>query len=180
VSNPVTLVDSPDCQKNWEAIDRRGFNTGDLKMGAYTTPDPGWLLCNGAAVSRIGYPALFSKIGTSYGVGDGSTTFNLPNATGRAPVGAGTGSGLTARTLGDSFGAESVLLTAAQSGLRDHQHTHTVPSAVASGSSPNTINAGALGNANTSGVIGGLANSNAQSSHENMPPSFVVNYFIKV
>ena len=45
-------------------------------------PD-GWLLCNGAAVSRTTYANLFAKIGVKYGSGDGSTTFNLPNADGR-------------------------------------------------------------------------------------------------
>ena len=47
----------------------------------------GYLLCNGAAVSRTTYAALFSAIGTNYGVGDGSTTFNVPNLQGRVPVG---------------------------------------------------------------------------------------------
>lgn len=51
-----------------------------------TTP-PGWLLCNGQAVSRTTYALLFAAIGTAYGVGDGSTTFNLPDARGRALFG---------------------------------------------------------------------------------------------
>jgi hypothetical protein len=67
-----------------------------LMYGGGTAPT-GWLLCNGQAVSRTTYISLFTVIGTSYGVGDGSTTFNVPDlqATGatamRAPVGAGTG-----------------------------------------------------------------------------------------
>lgn len=48
----------------------------------HTVPD-GWLLCNGAAVSRTTYANLFAVIGTKYGSGDGSTTFNLPNLSGR-------------------------------------------------------------------------------------------------
>lgn len=51
----------------------------------------GWLLCNGAAVSRATYSALFSITGTAFGTGDGSTTFNLPNLVNRVPVGVGTG-----------------------------------------------------------------------------------------
>lgn len=43
----------------------------------------GWLLCNGAAVSRTTYARLYSAIGTTWGTGDGSTTFNLPNTNGR-------------------------------------------------------------------------------------------------
>lgn len=49
----------------------------------------GWLLCNGAAVSRTTYSALFAVCGTSFGAGNGSTTFNLPNCTNRFLVGAG-------------------------------------------------------------------------------------------
>jgi microcystin-dependent protein len=176
---PSPIVQAQDCQKNWDAIGKQAFSTGDLKMAAYSTPDPGWLLCNGAAVSRTTYGELFRKIGTSYGVGDGSTTFNLPDALGRAPIGAGTGTGLTARTLGQTPGVETVTLTANESGIRDHQHGYQVPSAVGQGASPNLINAGALGSQNTTGVVGGLAGAPASAAHQNMQPSFVINYFIK-
>ena len=43
------------------------------------TPPSGWLICDGSAISRTTYADLFAVIGTSYGAGDGSTTFNLPN-----------------------------------------------------------------------------------------------------
>ena len=88
-------------------------------FGGATAPD-GWLLCNGAAISRSGvYTALFGICSTTYGPGDGSTTFNVPNLLGRAIVGAGaagaqngvSGSGIltggtavTARALGAYFG----------------------------------------------------------------------------
>ena len=74
----------------------------------------GALLCDGSAVSRTTYAALYAAIGTEYGAGDGSTTFNLPDLRGRMPMGAGTGPGLSPRSVGQSGGAES--------------HTHTVPS----------------------------------------------------
>jgi microcystin-dependent protein len=54
--------------------------------GGSTAPN-GWLLCDGSAVSRTTYARLFSAIGTKYGSGNGSTTFNLPNFKGRVPVG---------------------------------------------------------------------------------------------
>jgi microcystin-dependent protein len=63
---------------------------GDLKWSARSTPSAGWLACDGAAVSRTTYAALFAAIGTAYGAGDGSTTFNVPDYRGRAPVGVGT------------------------------------------------------------------------------------------
>jgi len=55
--------------------------------GAAGAIPSGWALCNGAAASRTVYAALFSVIGTTYGVGDGSTTFNLPDLRTRVPVG---------------------------------------------------------------------------------------------
>lgn len=61
-------------------------------VGLWTdeTIPAGWLLCNGAAVSRTNYARLFAKIGTRYGAGDGSTTFNVPDMRDRYPIGAGT------------------------------------------------------------------------------------------
>lgn len=55
---------------------------GEVRYSTTGAPSPLWLLCNGAAVSRAGYPQLFAAIGTTYGAGNGTTTFNLPNVTG--------------------------------------------------------------------------------------------------
>jgi microcystin-dependent protein len=65
---------------------------------------------------------LFATIGVTWGVGDGSTTFNVPDGRGRAIIGAGTGSGLTARTLGAVLGSEVITSSALAA------HTHTGPS----------------------------------------------------
>lgn len=88
---------------------------GVIQMFAGSTPPAGWLLCDGSAVSRTDYATLYAAIGDTWGAGDGSTTFNLPDLRGRAPIGAGTGSGLTARTLGNTLGSESL-----------QSHTHTI------------------------------------------------------
>ena len=53
--------------------------TGCVQAFAGNTTPQGWLLCDGSAVSRTDYAALFAVIGTTYGAGNGSTTFNLPN-----------------------------------------------------------------------------------------------------
>lgn len=101
--------------------------TGAIIPYAGSTAPAGWLLCNTATpVSRSTYAALFAVIGTTYGAGNGSTTFNLPFLSGRAPIGAGTGSGLTARSLADTGGDESVTLTGAQSGTSAHGHANTI------------------------------------------------------
>ena len=64
-----------------------GAQPGDYKMIAGSTIPDGWLLCNGAVVSRTTYAKLFAAIGTRYGSGNGSTTFNLPNFNGRHVLG---------------------------------------------------------------------------------------------
>ncbi len=81
----------------------------------------GWLLCDGSAVSRTTYPGLFTAIGTTYGAGDGSTTFNVPDLRSRAPIGAGQGTGLTNRPLAGQVGAETKALATAD--LAGHTHT---------------------------------------------------------
>lgn len=84
---------------------------GGAKIWLSATPPSGWLICDGTAISRTTYAALFAKIGTTYGVGDGSTTFNIPDFRQRFPLGkaaAGTGS-----TLGGTGG--------------NIDHVHTIP-----------------------------------------------------
>lgn len=86
---------------------------GSIKMYAGSTAPSKWLKCDGSAVSRTTYAKLFGIIGTTYGAGDGSTTFNLPNFSGRTPIGVGT-SGTT--------GASSHAL-ASKGGQETHTHT---------------------------------------------------------
>lgn len=95
--------------------------TGLISPFGGTTAPTGWLLCQGQAVSRTTYASLYTAIGTTYGAGDNSTTFNLPDLLGRAPIGSGTGTGLTGRTLGTKVGAESYQLS--EGNLPQHGHT---------------------------------------------------------
>lgn len=83
----------------------------------------GYLLCDGSAYSRTVQAALFSVIGTTYGPGDGSTTFNVPDARGRTLIGSGTGvySGATVHVLGTTGGEEKHTLLEAE--LASHNHT---------------------------------------------------------
>lgn len=95
----------------------------------------GYLLCDGSAVSRTTYASLFAVISTTYGTGDGSTTFTLPDLRGRTPVGkdnmggstanrvTSAGSGITGTTLGATGGAENKTLTTTE--LPAHTHTGT-------------------------------------------------------
>ena len=165
---------------------------GVIQMFAGSTPPAGWLLCDGSAVSRTEYATLYAAIGDTWGAGDGSTTFNLPDLRGRAPIGAGAGSGLTARTLGGTVGVESVTLNAAQSGLRAHTHSiqsvlETSGVTIASSRAATTTSGGytygmrktnnnIAGVTATGAVTGGAAD--ATSAHDNMQPSAVVNFII--
>lgn len=81
----------------------------------------GWLPCDGAAVARNAYASLFAAIGTVWGTGDGSTTFNVPDTRGKVLVGTGQGPGLTNRALGSSGGAETHTLAASE--MPAHGHT---------------------------------------------------------
>lgn len=81
--------------------------TGAYMWAATTNVGSGWLFCNGAAVSRTVYASLFNAIGTRYGAGDGSTTFNLPDGRGRSLMGQGTGTGgLTDRDINVAYYGE--------------------------------------------------------------------------
>lgn len=63
--------------------------TGSILPYAGSSAPTNWLLCDGSAVSRVTYATLFALVSTTYGSGDGSTTFNLPNLKNRIPIGAG-------------------------------------------------------------------------------------------
>lgn len=100
---------------------------GSVTAFAGATAPASWLLCAGQAVSRTVYAPLFAVIGTTYGAGDGSTTFTIPDMRGRAVAGldnmGGTDAGRLsiANTLGTTAGSETVTLTTAQ--IPSHNHT---------------------------------------------------------
>ena len=92
-------------------------------MWATSTAPTGWLIADGSAISRSTYSDLFAVLSTSYGVGDGSTTFNLPNLKGRVPVGRDS-SQVEFDTLGETGGSKTSALVVAN--LPAHTHTTTL------------------------------------------------------
>jgi microcystin-dependent protein len=98
-------------------------------MYAGSSTPTGWLACDGTAVSRTTYADLFTAIGVTFGGGNGSTTFNLPDMRSRMPIGAGAGTGLTNRTLGGSGGGETKVINSANLPVHVHGFDHSHPSA---------------------------------------------------
>jgi microcystin-dependent protein len=92
---------------------------------AGSAPPAGWLLCGGQAVSRTTYTALFQVIGTTYGAGNGSTTFNLPDLRSRVPYGRDAMGGVGSGRINNYF-ASANTLGAGGGNQEPHQHTHTV------------------------------------------------------
>ena len=157
---------------------------GEIRMFAGNYAPQNWKICDGSVLRIADYQALFALLGTAWG-GDGTSTFCIPNLKGRLPVGQGRGAGLTARTLGQSGGADVVQLAAAEV----PQHTHALYAsanpATAVRPDPSLVYAQAQGgdlfyttdanaalNANTVTATGGAA------AHANQMPSQSVNYII--
>ena len=173
--------------------------------GLAATAPAGWLVCDGLAVSRTDYAELFAVIGTRFGSGDGSTTFNLPDLRGRSPLGTnaaalpnGANSNFSTRNLAATGGAETVKLTSGQSGVPAHSHgkgTLAVsPSAhklkmqsnyAGSGSNRNIpISTASLSSntfTDTHSITGSTADNtaaDASSAHNNMHPFIGINFII--
>lgn len=116
------------------------WSVGDLRLTARSVAQAGWLLCQGQAVGRATYALLFAAIGTTFGAGDGSTTFNVPDLRGRFPLGAGgsyalgsTGGATTAaglpHTHPHSHGGGNLAYAHTHPGNHSHgigSHTHTI------------------------------------------------------
>ena len=101
-----------------------------------------WLICDGTAISRTTYSALFSLVGTAYGAGDGSNTFNVPDLRSRSPIGYNTASitGRSTRAIAASGGEEAHQLSEGEL----EQHSHVIPNtththAFTTGNSPTGI-----------------------------------------
>lgn len=175
-----------------------GIPTGAIMPCALSTEPSGWLFCAGQAVSRATYSALFSAIGTTYGAGDGSTTFNLPDLRGRVAVGrddmnasaanrmTSGGSGITGTSLGASGGTETHTLTTAQlaahnHGVTDPGHAHTLGFLQGGGNFSGGGNPFVGSNQNTGSATTGITtqNNGSGSAHQNTQPSLILNYIIK-
>ncbi|GAB1370929.1 hypothetical protein MASR1M45_09910 [Candidatus Kapaibacterium sp.] len=95
---------------------------GEITIYPYNFNPRSTAFCHGQVLSIAQNTALFSLLGTNFG-GNGTTTFGLPDLRGRTPIGAGQGSGLSTRTLGENGGAETFTISVGN--LPSHSHTIT-------------------------------------------------------
>lgn len=155
---------------------------GVVNPFAGTTAPPGWLLCYGQAVSRSTYSGLFNVIGTTYGTGDGSSTFNVPDLRGRTPIGkdnmGGTSANrvmdLNADILGGNGGEEKHVL----SGQEMPRHNHEIFPLGAGGTpTRGSFIQGALDYMGYGSLNTGLAGDSLP--HNNMQPWIILNWIIK-
>lgn len=167
--------------------------------GGATAP-ANYLLCYGQAISRtVTYSALFAILGTTYGVGDGATTFNLPDLRGRVVAGqddmggpsanrlTGLSGGVDGDVLGGSGGVESHTLTSAQ--IPAHAHALNVKAGYATGgtgdgplaaqSTPSESSTWAGGTPTTTYTTTIANNTGGGGAHNNVQPTFILNYIIR-
>jgi len=162
----------------------QGVPSGALFMWPTSTAPTGYLNCNGTAVSRTTYSTLFAVVGTTFGTGDGTTTFNLPNYTNRMPYGT---------TIGSTGGsADAVVVSHTHTAtVTDPGHTH----APASGNFVNTSGTDFRGVRNdfdtyrlsqstaTASAVTGISVANATAgvsgTNANLPPYLGINFIIK-
>lgn len=153
----------------------------------------GWLGCDGTAISRTTYADLYAAIGTTWGAGNGTTTFNLPDFRRRVAVGSGgSGTDTLANTVGATGGYETHTLTTGEMPSHAHQEQGTTPGgppdsvapAYARGTtSGGVINYGpalALSGVNVVGPAVNTVASGSSGAHNNMQPSAVVLKIIKI
>lgn len=151
-----------------EASILKAVPIGTIVMWATSTPPEGWLLCNGKEVSRAAYVELFKVLGTSVGAA-GSSSFKIPDLTGRFPLGTSGFHGLHS-----TGGAETHTLTVAEMPAHDH------------GIGGNIVQRGSGSDAfrELAGAYPGSNNPSSQSigggqPHNNMPPYYGINFIIR-
>lgn len=152
--------------------------TGVVKAFAGVVAPTGYVICNGAALNRTAYAALFAVCGTNYGIGDGSTTFNIPDLRIRIPVGYKSGDP-NFGTIGGEGGAVDHLLTGSESGIQQHNHQQTGDNG-GSGSPISALNpSGGTAQTPTAQSTLTAGNSDALVAHPNLQPYVTMNYIIK-
>jgi microcystin-dependent protein len=152
-----------------KTVEDLGLPVGVVFPYAYGAAPSGYLLCDGAAVSRTTYAALFALVGTTYGAGDTVTTFNVPNLKGRVVAGFDAGQS-EFNTIGETGGSKTHTLTVGE--MPSHTHPYQLFPNSFGGNNPYPGQAGIAINT-TVGATGG------DGAHNNLQPYMAMNYIIK-
>lgn len=170
VSGASTITSITDWRNKVVGGDFGGNPTGAVLMWT-TSSAPAWyLLCDWTAVSRTTYATLFGIVGTTYWVGDGSTTFNLPNFKWRVPVGLDTGQ-TEFDVMGETGGAKTHTLGLTE--IPGHTHSHNLPLFDRANPGGWSTYAGLTGWSGTTWSAGGGL------SHNNLQPYLTLTFIIK-
>ena len=155
--------------------------SGVIMAWTTDTAPTGWLLCDGSAVSRTTYADLFAVISTTYGAGDASTTFNVPDLRGRFILGQDDMGGSSANrvtdtdadTLGNADGTETKTLTTTE--LPAHTHTINLSTNSSGGTTDYAVNSVAIAGATTPVT----SSTGSGAAYSQMTPYMTLNFVIK-
>ena len=173
---------------SFTTISTETIPAGSVMPYAGSTAPSGWLLSYGQEISRSTYATLFAAIGTTYGIGDGATTFNVPDLRGRLVAGqddmggtsadrlTGQSGGVDGDTLGASGGDETHTLTTAQIPSHTHGAGSYVITNASGGTGTGTAGSTGTGSKSVSGTSGATGSGGA---HNNVQPTLILNYIIK-
>lgn len=197
-------VDSSAVTSSLDYKVRVGNPTGSITMWATNTAPTGWLICDGAPISRSIYGALWGVLGTTYGSGDGSSTFNLPNLKGKVPVGRDA-TQTEFDALNDQGGSKTSALTSGNLPAHTHSgstnntgsHSHTSAQSdivrqygggdakLTANSNYGPYNTGSIttdaqgAHEHTVSVSGGGNGTATGDAFNNLPPFITLNYIIR-
>ena len=164
VFSPNTVAKSSYVNQNFSDLLAATSIVGEVRMYSGTVAPSGWLIADGSAVNRTTYSDLFSLIGTAFGVGNGTTTFNIPDLRDKFPIGVS-----ETKARASTGGEAAHTLSVAE--LAVHRHTtHTIVRS--EGTTANITMGG--GNFSTDGGYAGSGN-----AHNNIPPYVALNYIVK-
>ena len=169
-----------------DSVSNNGEKAGTIKLWTGSgVPDSTWAFCNGQAVNRQNYAALFARIGTTYGVGDGINTFNLPDFRDKFAVGAG-----NIYSRGDDGGSANAIVVSHTHSVTDPGHPHilrigqtagTLTPQIGGWNFVGTYNATAFSNYIQSANTNISINTEGVSGiNQNLPPYLATNYIIKL
>lgn len=170
--------DAQDVPNGYEVVSFIEAPVGTISLFAGSTAPSGYLICDGSAVSRTTYSNLFSVISTTYGDGDSSTTFNLPNLKGKVPVGLDSND-TSFDSLGETGGEKTHTLTIGEMPSHYHSAGTNKHFIVANEGESYSYQTGSDQTNAINRIIDNTTSTGGGGSHNNLQPYIVMNYIIK-